>query len=131
MTEPPRFEGDAWCFGCGPANESGLHLRFEVTAPGVVQCHYAIPPHLCGRPTVVHGGIQATLLDEVMGKAMQVGLPAERRGQRSVTAEFSLRYRKPAPIGHVLCARGEYLRLDGANVYVAGVLLDADSLLGR
>ena len=86
---------------------SGLHLQFLVTGPGVVECEYIVPAHLCGRPTVVHGGIQATLLDEVMGKAVQAGLPAEFSGRRCVTAGFSLRYRKPAPIGEPLTARGQ------------------------
>lgn len=126
MTEPPRFEGDAWCFGCGPANASGLHLQFLITSPGVVECEYTVPSHLCGRPTVVHGGIQATLLDEVMGKAVQAGLPAELGGRRCVTAGFSLRYRRPAPIGERLRARGEFLRVEGSNVFVAGVLTDRD-----
>lgn len=125
MTEPPRFEGDAWCFGCGPANTGGLHLQFLVTGPGVVECEYTVPAHLCGRPTVVHGGIQATLLDEVMGKAVQAGLPPELAGRRSVTAAFSVRYRKPAPIGEPLTARGKFLRIEGSNVFVGGVLTDS------
>lgn len=124
MTEPPRFEGDAWCFGCGPANAGGLHLEFRITGPGVAECDYTVPAHLCGRPTVVHGGIQATLLDEVMGKAVQAGLPVELNGQRCVTASLSLRYRRPAPIGEVLRARGEFLRIEGSNVFVGGVLSD-------
>ena len=124
MTEPPRFEGDAWCFGCGPSNTSGLNLEFRVTGAGVVECQYTVPAHLCGRPTVVHGGIQATLLDEVMGKAVQIGLPSELGGRRCVTASLALRYRKPAAIGQLLTARGEFLRIEGPNVFVGGTLFD-------
>ena len=125
-TEPPDYASDAWCFGCGPANEQGLHLTFAVTAPGVVECTYDAPSHFCGSRPVVHGGIQATILDEVMGKAIQAGIPDELIGRRTVTADMSLRYRRPAPTGQPLTARGEYVRLEGANIFVKGTLLDGD-----
>lgn len=125
MAEVPEFESDAWCFGCGPANERGLQLQFRQVAPGLVETTCQLPEHLCGSKTVLHGGIQATVLDEVMGKAIQSGLPPQLIGRRTVTADFSLRYRRPAPMGEPLTARGEFVRLEGTHIFVAGRLLDA------
>ncbi|MBA4182067.1 MAG: hypothetical protein C0506_15865 [Anaerolinea sp.] len=126
VADLPRYESDAWCFGCGEANGQGLRLAFRRTGPGVVECTYQAPEHLCGAKTVVHGGIQATILDEVMGKAIQAGLPPELAGRRTVTADFSLRYRQPAPMGEPLTARAEFVRLDGANIFVKATLLDRE-----
>lgn len=121
----PVYPSDAWCFGCGESNPDGLHLRFVLVSFGVVEAAFRAAEHLCGTQTVVHGGIQATVLDEVMGKAVQAGLPTEFAGRRLVTAEFSLRYRRPAPMGEPLTVRGEFLRMDGQNVFVKGSLLSS------
>ena len=74
------------CFGCGPANPSGLKLRFYETDDGV-ESEYVVPSDLDGAPGIVHGGIQATLLDEVMcmtayakaGTGVVTGWPRARR----------------------------------------------------
>ena len=56
------------CFFCGKGNQDGLHLRFfrndetdEVFAEYVPELRFA------GQGTILHGGIQAGLLDEIMG----------------------------------------------------------------
>jgi acyl-coenzyme A thioesterase PaaI-like protein len=117
--------GDARCFGCGPENEAGLHLAFRQTGTATVECTYAVPAHLCGGPATVHGGIQATILDEALGKAALLGF-ADGPRRRIVTAEFSLRYRRPAPLGEPLTARAELVRVEGANVFVRGALFACD-----
>ena len=53
------------CFGCGADNPNGLGLRFFETNEGV-EVEYAVHEHHGGAPGVVHGGIQATLLDEAL-----------------------------------------------------------------
>ncbi|UCE13516.1 MAG: PaaI family thioesterase [Candidatus Heimdallarchaeota archaeon] len=52
------------CFGCSQSNEHGLQLRFYFSEKGCfTEC--TIPEYLCGFDGIVHGGIIATLLDEV------------------------------------------------------------------
>ena len=64
------------CFGCGPANPDGLRLRFRKLDDGVtVETHLHPPPFMAGVAGVLHGGIQATVLDEVMGVAAAESLP--------------------------------------------------------
>src|SRR4051812_15254316 len=53
------------CFVCGEANPSGLRLRFE-TDGRVVTSRFTPRREHIGFKDVVHGGIIATLLDEVM-----------------------------------------------------------------
>ncbi|MBN1425838.1 PaaI family thioesterase [Candidatus Fermentibacteria bacterium] len=60
-----RIEGYN-CFGCSPRNPYGLHMQFvhDEEASEVYALVSPAPEH-CGYPGVLHGGIQATLLDEV------------------------------------------------------------------
>jgi uncharacterized protein (TIGR00369 family) len=112
---------DNRCFGCSPHNEKGLALRFVRREPGVVECEYTAAPHLCGAPGVIHGGIQATLLDEAMGFAVH-----EHVGTKLwiVTAELRLRYRAPVPVGEPVIVRGRWLRSEGKNHFARAEILD-------
>src|SRR5262249_20775572 len=51
------------CFGCSPDNPHGLGLRFFETDAGV-EIDYTAPDRVEGAPGIVHGGVQATILDE-------------------------------------------------------------------
>jgi len=114
---------EARCFGCGQRNEHGLRLRFRRTGPAAVEAAYQAPEHFAGAPGVVHGGIQAALLDEALGFAANAA--DDRRDFDIVTVEFSLRYRRPAPTGQPLRIRGRLLRSEGRDFWMAGEIVDA------
>jgi uncharacterized protein (TIGR00369 family) len=118
---------DNRCFGCSPHNERGLRMRFQRVAPGVVESRYVAEPHLCGAPGVVHGGIQAALLDEAMGVAIHSALGGD--DGPIVTVDFRLRYRRPAPAGEPLVVRGTFLRRDGAHAFALGRILDGKGVV--
>ena len=50
------------CFGCGPANEKGLHVRSFEQGEELV-CDWTPEPHHLAFPGVVNGGIIGSLLD--------------------------------------------------------------------
>ena len=77
------------CFGCGQANHEGLRMTFSRYSDGTIESRHRTAPHHCGVDTVVHGGIQATLLDEVLGVAAQLGLADGADPMPCVTAECS------------------------------------------
>lgn len=115
---------DNLCFGCSPHNEHGLQMRFRRIASGRVESHYTVPEHLRGAPGVVHGGIQAVLLDETMGVAIH-----EIDGVddfSAVTIEFNLRYRRPAPTTSALIVCGDVVRREGRGFWVEGAILDEE-----
>ena len=127
----PDAAGDEWlsgegrCFGCGPDNEQGLRLRFRRVGFGEVEAEYTAPEHQAGAPGVVHGGMQAALLDETLGFAAHAARPAgEDFG--IVTVEFTLRYRRPAPTGRPLRLRGRLLRSEGRDLWLAGEIEGSD-----
>lgn len=79
------------CFGCSPTNEIGLQLQFFENGD-YIETQWTPTKNYEGYPSVTHGGILSTLIDEVAAWVMYI--KAECAG---VTSRMSLRYRKPAP----------------------------------
>jgi acyl-coenzyme A thioesterase PaaI-like protein len=86
------FPEDGGCFGCSPSNAAGLQLRFRRRGSRVLARH-RIPDRFHGAPGVAHGGIVATLLDEVSCAAAV--FVADRF---VVTGELVVRYERPVPV---------------------------------
>ena len=83
------------CFACGVRNEAGLHLVFRQEGDEVVT-EFTADERFQGFPGVVHGGILATLLDETLNRV------AMAEGRMMMTGRLDIRYRRAAPLGHVL-----------------------------
>ncbi len=113
------------CFVCGVENVHGLHLKFYETAPGEVQAEYVVPAHFQGYPGVVHGGVIASMLDEVTGRTLMHGDPP----RFMVTARLSIRYRKPVPVGQPLRLIGHAGKDSGRVAEAKGEILGADGTL--
>lgn len=77
------------CFGCSPNNSLGLRMKF-MEVEDRVESHWDPQDHFAGYKKVLHGGIQATLLDEIASWCVQVKLKTA-----GVTANIDLRYKKP------------------------------------
>lgn len=108
------------CFGCGGANERGMKLSFEQDdAAQRIRGTFRVAPEYQGGPGFVHGGIIATLLDEVMGKVSRF------RNLRAVTAEISIEYLRPVPVGQDLVLEGWELEKKGRNLYHLGEIRNA------
>jgi uncharacterized protein (TIGR00369 family) len=88
------------CFVCGRENEVSLHAHFLSLADGRVCAEFeALEVHQ-SYPGRVHGGVISALLDEVIGRVIQVEQPDEF----GVTIELSVKFRQPVPIGEPLKA---------------------------
>lgn len=90
---------DHHCFACGGTNPIGMHLVIEL-GDGAASTTWTPGPDFVGWEEKVHGGLIATLLDEVMAWA------PSSFDSWAVTAEMSIRYRAPANPGELLTARG-------------------------
>jgi uncharacterized protein (TIGR00369 family) len=104
------------CFVCGVENEQGLGLKFFEVGDGRVAAEPCIPDSYQGYPGIVHGGIVASMLDEIAGRAAMIGDHNHFR----LTAKLSIRYRRPVPVG-------ESVRLEGWVVEDRGRLATAHS----
>lgn len=87
------FPEDGGCFGCSPSNDHGLRMRFRRRGERVY-ARYTVPDRFHGAPATVHGGIVATMLDEV--SCVAVVFVADRY---VVTGELTVRYERPCPTG--------------------------------
>lgn len=107
------FESDEprTCFGCGPDNPKGLALRFFETADGV-EVDYAVAEHHGGAPGVVHGGIQATLLDEALCMTAYA-----KEGTPVVTGELTVRYMAPLPTDTPIQIRSRITERKGKSFF--------------
>jgi len=114
------------CFVCGLENEYGLGLRFYEVGPDEVTAMVSIPEQYQGYPGVVHGGITAAMLDEVLGRAAMVGDHNHFR----VTAKMEVHYRKPVPIGEVLTLHGKVLKRRGRYAFAHAELRLPDGSIG-
>ncbi len=97
------FFDDDWCFCCGRKNERGLKLDFWFEGEEYVT-KFVPGKEFQGFADIVHGGILALLLDEVMARSLWV------RGRRYVTAELTVRLHRPAPVGQELTFRARVVR---------------------
>jgi uncharacterized protein (TIGR00369 family) len=107
------------CFGCGGANARGMLLTFEQDdAAQRIRGNFRLGAEYQGGPGFIHGGIIATLLDEVMGKVCRF------REVRAVTAELSIEYLKPVPVDTDLVVEGYEVEMKGRNLFLAGDIRD-------
>ena len=107
------------CFGCGPANPIGLHLEFLLAENGAVVCLATLPQHFEGHPGYAHGGIIATLLDEVMSKTVRA------LGLTGLTSQLEIVYRFPVHSGVPIRLEGRLVRIEGRKHWTEARLLDS------
>ncbi len=89
------------CFVCGESNPCGLQLRFE-TDGQIVQARFAPRAEHVGFKHTVHGGLIATLLDEIMVWACAV-----RTRRFAYCAELNVRFRNTVRPGEEVIAVAE------------------------
>lgn len=89
------------CFVCGDQNKSGLQARFFELEDGSVVSEFVAGERFQGYRNILHGGVLAAMLDEVMIKAVLA------KGIFAVTAEISMRFRKPVMTGQKVKVEGK------------------------
>ena len=89
------------CFVCGESNPAGLKLRFE-TDGRLVQTRFVPQAEHVGFRQTVHGGLIATLLDEIMVWACAV-----QTKRFAYCAELKVRYLGVVRPSEALVASGE------------------------
>lgn len=95
------------CFGCSRSNPAGLKLTFE-EEDGKLYASWDPLPQFQGYINVLHGGIIATLLDEVGAWCIYI-----TAGTSGVTSSMTVRYLKPVYISRgTVRTEAELIRLE-------------------
>jgi acyl-coenzyme A thioesterase PaaI-like protein len=87
------LDDDAYCFCCGSENPIGLKLAFEETPEGRMRTVWTPRKEHQGFKDLVHGGLVATVLDEVMVRFLYL------RDIHAVTASMETKLLKPVRWG--------------------------------
>ncbi len=122
-----QFAPKSICFGCGPANEKGLHIKSFVNGNKVIAT-FKPEPHHHAFPGVVNGGIIGALLDchsnwtasyYLMKKNNLETIPC------TVTAEFNVKLNRPTPMNQELKLEAELVEFQGEDRAVINAKLIA------
>lgn len=118
------------CFGCGLDNPIGLHVDHFRREGNTVEALFTPRENYKGFHDILHGGIIATALDEIL--AWTAILVA---GTMAVTATMDMKYRMPPPVddeyrltGRLIEQTGRRLRLEGSCAVADKVIADARAL---
>jgi uncharacterized protein (TIGR00369 family) len=111
------------CFGCGPANATGLRLEFFLAPDGSVVSLPVVADAFEGHPGFLHGGIIATLLDEAMSKAVRA------QGRVAMTRNIEVDFLRPVPSAAPLRLEGRVVRSEGRKHWAESGILGAQGKL--
>lgn len=112
------------CFGCSQTNAAGLHMRFSTDGKALYS-NLTVPDHLCGWGNIVHGGVQTTILDEIMGWTA-LHLLKRVTLTKSITTDFL----RPVYAGQPLRAEGRVQERTGTReVLLEATLRNGDGKL--
>ncbi len=109
------------CMVCGTENAAGLHARFFELDNGELVGVFRPRTEHQGYPGRLHGGLASTILDEAIGRAINL-TDASAWG---VTVELTVRYRKPVPLDGDVVAHARITKDSGRLFEGTGeILLD-------
>ncbi len=93
-----------------------LVIEHDPSANGDVWCDFHLGAAYEGPPTLVHGGVSALILDQMLGEAAGAG------GRPGMTGTLTLRYRQATPLGD-LRAEAWIDRSEGIKTFAKGHLI--------
>ncbi|WP_251182168.1 PaaI family thioesterase [Anaerocaecibacter muris] len=92
------------CLICGMNNSAGVRGQFYNMEDGSVGGLFTFREEHQSYPGRVHGGMLATMIDELAGRVLWVDCP----DKIAVTMDINVKYRKPVPYNTPLKGRGMY-----------------------
>ena len=107
------------CFACGALNTHGLHLELHVDGD---RCwaDLTIPTRFQGWDEIAHGGIIATILDEVMAWSL---VDHDNWG---LTARMSVDFKRPVPLERPIHAEGWVTEVRRRHITTGGRIVDPE-----
>ena len=97
------------CFVCGRRNPHGLYMTFYDNGRDEVCSNYTVPDEYQSYPGIVHGGVIAAMLDEVVARVAMI----EDHHHFMMSVKLEVKYRLPVPTETPLKIFGRIIRLRG------------------
>lgn len=118
-----RYAPRSICFGCGPANPAGLHIRSFAGEGDEIVAEWSAGPNHEAFPGVLNGGIIGTLLDchcnWTAAHHLMQRLGRERP-PTTVTAEYHIHLHQPTPTDAPLTLRARVIESTDRRATVEG-----------
>ncbi len=110
------------CFFCGPENPIGLKLSFFETdgEPKELVCRWQADKLYRGLGSVLHGGIQCGLFDEIMGWTTH-----HLMGHSAVTGQLKTNFLQPVRLGQEIEVRCHIAEVKGREVWLEAEIKDS------
>ncbi|MEO6052172.1 MAG: PaaI family thioesterase [Pyrinomonadaceae bacterium] len=125
-----KYSPASICFGCGPANEKGLHIASFPDGDEVVAVWHAEPHHQ-GFPGMLNGGIIGALLDCHSNWTAAVFL-MKRDGKSepdcTVTADFHVKLFRPTPFDEPIHLRAHVVESTEERATVEAEIIANDKV---
>ena len=128
MNNNDHLIDDNGCFVCGKNNPDGLQLKFTYPQPGTCRVGFVPEQKYQGWKGILHGGIISTLLDEALAHAVG-GAEGGGGASEAVTAELTVRFKKPVRIGSKIVLSGKVEKDNGKIVEANSEITDETGLV--
>lgn len=113
------------CFVCGRKNPRGLYMTFYDDGENEVYSDYTVPDEYQSYPGIVHGGIVASMLDEVVGRVAMIG----DHHHFMFSVKLGVKYRHPVPTETPLKVIGRIVKLRGRLGRAVGQIIMPDGMI--
>jgi acyl-coenzyme A thioesterase PaaI-like protein len=105
------------CVVSGDANPMGLDIQFFREGDEAVS-HAVLGPAFEGAPNRAHGGVVAAVFDDLMGFVLTI------HESPAYTAELTVRYRRPTPVGEEIEFRSRLVDRKGRRLHIVAEATD-------
>jgi len=106
------------CVVSGDANPMGIDVQFFREGDEAVS-HCVLGAAFEGAPNRAHGGVVAAVFDDLMGFVLTI------HESPAYTAELTVRYRKPTPVGEEIEFRARLVDRKGRRLHIEAEATDA------
>jgi uncharacterized protein (TIGR00369 family) len=113
------------CFICGRKNQHGLYMIFYDNGENEVISEYTVSEDYQSYPGIVHGGIVAAMLDEVVGRVSMI----DDHHHFMMSVKLEVKYRHPVPTNTPLQIIGRIVKLRGRLGQAVGEILLPDGTI--
>ncbi|HKI89482.1 MAG TPA: PaaI family thioesterase [Draconibacterium sp.] len=121
FTEKDTTRKEYNCFGCSPFNKIGLQLEFWEDGDEII-AKWQPQKSMEGWMGILHGGIQATLVDELAGWIVLL-----KMNTAGVTSALNITYLKPVYISKgEVTVKGKLVSAKGKIAKIECTLLDGE-----
>lgn len=113
------------CFICGRKNPHGLYMTFYDNGENEVIAQYTVTEDYQSYPGIVHGGIVAAMLDEVVGRVAMI----DDHHHFMMSVKLEVKYRHPVPTNTPLKIIGRVVKLRGRLGQAVGEVVLPDGTI--